>query len=103
MGVIRKMTRFELAAQWVTRRWQLLAWLAGRPWHNQHANRDLDEPGECCPDFSCCGPAAIWPARKRFAFVVASGRERESMMVGALGDALASYGARVGASDGRSW
>ncbi len=41
--------------------------------------------GECCPDFSCCRPKLKWPPEKRAKFVAAGQREREKMLMGALG------------------
>lgn len=56
---------------------QLKRWLAG----------DAVCPNtkhECCPDFACCRPKGAWPLEKRQRFAIASQREREKMMMGAL-------------------
>jgi hypothetical protein len=50
---------------------------------------------ECCPDFSCCKPQFGWPLEKRAKFVAAGQGEREKMMMGALGDLIASTGEKA--------
>lgn len=50
---------------------------------------------ECCPDFACCRPGLGWPESKRRAFVAATPREREKMMMGALEGLAASAGQRA--------
>ncbi len=60
---------------------QLARWVAGESLHNGAT----PEQGECCPDFSCCRPALLWPEMTRLAFLVATDAEREHMMAGAVG------------------
>lgn len=50
---------------------------------------------ECCPDFSCCHPEIGWSLEKRAKFMSAGQGEREKMMMGALGDVLASFGKKA--------
>jgi hypothetical protein len=50
---------------------------------------------ECCPDFSCCKPQLGWPLGKRVKFLSAGQGEREKMMMGALGDLIASTGEKA--------
>jgi hypothetical protein len=49
---------------------------------------------ECCPDFSCCKPELKWPEEKRRRFAAAGQGEREKMMMGALGSAMAQASAK---------
>lgn len=37
-------------------RHQLMAWLAGRPFHLRNDALGIDQ---CCPDFSCCQPELL--------------------------------------------
>lgn len=60
---------------------QLTEWVAGRPWHN--TVRD-----ECCPDFSCCNPAALWPDEMRQQFAAASNEDQQAMCFAGLGELL---------------
>ena len=73
--------------------YQLREWCEGRPWHNPWAPDgsygETIEDGECCPDFSCCAPDAIWAKDRRYAFLAASGKDREGMLLGALSGLLA--------------
>ena len=50
---------------------------------------------ECCPDFSCCRPQLAWPLEKRARFVAAAQGDREKMMMGVLGDLVASTGEKA--------
>lgn len=43
---------------------------------------------ECCPDFSCCKPQLRWPKDKRVLFAKSTQRQREGMLMGALGSLL---------------
>jgi hypothetical protein len=60
---------------------QLEQWCVGNSVHNH-------ERDECCPDFSCCNPAAAAPMEERILF-----RDRpelrDAMLMGFLGRALA--------------
>ena len=56
---------------------QLEQWVVGKPEHNHFSD-------ECCPDFSCCQPDALWPEEKRKQFVVAHRDTRISMMFSGL-------------------
>jgi len=67
---------------------QLEEWVKGNPVHNPM--RD-----ECCPDFSCCHPALLWPEEKRKFFARATARERDVMLFGALRDTLEAQGCHV--------
>lgn len=62
---------------------QLLEWVAGRPWHNPFAPDgsygEKRTDGECCPDFSCCVPG-IAPQSQREAFANADDAARNSML-----------------------
>src|SRR5271167_2587014 len=66
---------------------QLRRWVAGDPVcpNSRH---------ECCPDFSCCRPALLWPADKRAKFAAADQGTREKMMRGALGKLTADAGVK---------
>lgn len=57
---------------------QLDEWVKGNPIHNK-----VDD--ECCPDFSCCRPHLLIPEERRKAFKAADDRQRESMLVSAIG------------------
>lgn len=67
---------------------QLREWCEGRPYHNPYSPDGAHGPertdGECCPDFSCCKPENIWSKERRYAFLAASGADRERMLFGAL-------------------
>jgi hypothetical protein len=47
---------------------------------------------ECCPDFGCCRPKLAWSLEKRRKYVFAEQGEREKMLMGALGAAVAEAG-----------
>lgn len=76
---------------------QLRRWAAGDPVCPNSSH-------ECCPDFSCCRPALLWPADKREKFVAADQGTREKMMMESLGTILTEtetkvYVTRVGPTD----
>lgn len=59
---------------------QLKLWVGGKSVHNP----DRPGGGECCPDFSCCQPALLWPKEKREEFAAADEEKRFGMLSGAL-------------------
>ena len=66
---------------------QLRRWVEGEPVHG------AGSLAECCPDFSCCHPALLWPREKREEFAAADDRARQRLLFGALVDLLAAEGA----------
>ena len=76
--------------------YQLVEWVAGRPWHNPLSplGPEHEGPGggECCPDFSCCAPNMLWPKVAREAFGVASTEDRSRMLYGGLAALVNEHG-----------
>ncbi|MFI5296572.1 MAG: hypothetical protein ACHREM_00625 [Polyangiales bacterium] len=64
---------------------QLARWVAGEP-------TCPNEDHECCPDFSCCRPALLWPENKRKKYAASTQEEREKMLLGALGGLMEDAG-----------
>jgi hypothetical protein len=67
---------------------QLRLWVSGK-------SVCPNEDHECCPDFSCCRPALLWPLERRQKFASVGQEEREKMLVGALGAAVEEAGFNV--------
>lgn len=61
---------------------QLNEWVKGNPIHNQVED-------ECCPDFSCCKPHLLADEQTRKLFKAANEDQREGMLFGFLGEAIA--------------
>ena len=62
---------------------QLERWVAGESVHNGATRVD----GECCPDFSCCHPASLWPQARR-EFFRDHPKARDEMLFQSLGAAV---------------
>ena len=65
---------------------QLQLWLDGKPVHGAKYGdeRDIEEDGECCPDFSCCRPDLLWPYEVRKRFVEANQKKRNGMLFSSM-------------------
>ncbi len=74
---------------------QLQSWVDGKPICPNTSH-------ECCPDFSCCKPALMWPKEKRERFLRAEQGEREKMMMGSLGALLVGEGVNAHVTRGIS-